>query len=341
MIRSLWILNHFPHLPITVTISNYPKRITVVVLDDYFDDSSSPINEQTSALPHRKQVVPRIKRLPPKYLLVERTQLMELFKHCPDCGYMPEKANASIDHYLGTACKISLWCYQCDKYISWYSQKKIGNTEKFSANVEIPTAASIVPIQYSSLQQLADLIDIPFISRSTFHRHAKLIWPEVHKEHDRIQDQLIEEIIEKQENVIRVLIVIVQLSLQETFVRLAGDAQFDSRGYSAEFASCGLMDADRKTMLHTECVHKSETNGNSGLMENEGLVRGLQFLESRGIKIHSLTTDRHKQVIKTMESRFKHIRHFYDPWHLIKGVASNLRLVRYIIIFFHNQFVDL
>ncbi len=55
-------------------------------------------------------------------------------------------------------------------------------------------------------------------------------------------------------------------------------------------------------------------------MEKEGLARSLALLESRGVNLDWIVTDRHPQVQKFLRER--NITHYYDVWHMTKGILS-------------------
>jgi solute carrier family 8 (sodium/calcium exchanger) len=57
-------------------------------------------------------------------------------------------------------------------------------------------------------------------------------------------------------------------------------------------------------------------------MEKEGLQRGITKLEENGLCIDTIVTDRHCQIAKWIKDELPHIHHFYDAWHLAKGVKS-------------------
>ena len=52
-------------------------------------------------------------------------------------------------------------------------------------------------------------------------------------------------------------------------------------------------------------------------MEKEGLKRSLELLESKGVAVDYIVTDRHPQIQKFLRDR--NVKHFYDVWHLAKG----------------------
>ncbi|XP_067682035.1 uncharacterized protein [Haliotis asinina] len=59
-------------------------------------------------------------------------------------------------------------------------------------------------------------------------------------------------------------------------------------------------------------------------MELEGLKRGLSFLEEKGCSIKEVITDRHVSVKKYMREQHKDKEHYFDVWHVTKGVGKKL-----------------
>ena len=59
---------------------------------------------------------------------------------------------------------------------------------------------------------------------------------------------------------------------------------------------------------------------NSHAMELEGLQRSMAFLKDRDLNIVSLTTDRHSSVKKWMREANPNILHWFDVWHVAKGI---------------------
>ena len=56
-------------------------------------------------------------------------------------------------------------------------------------------------------------------------------------------------------------------------------------------------------------------------MEKEGLVRSLKSLERSGVKIATFITDRHLQVNKYLREKKPKVKHYYDVWHVAKGIT--------------------
>ena len=55
-------------------------------------------------------------------------------------------------------------------------------------------------------------------------------------------------------------------------------------------------------------------------MEKEGLHRGLNFLEENNLDVDVLVTDRHAQINKWLCENKPNISHYFDVWHVAKGI---------------------
>lgn len=75
------------------------------------------------------------------------------------------------------------------------------------------------------------------------------------------------------------------------------------------------------TNLKCVSVQSNEVGG-SYHMEKEGLTRSLDLLDRSGVKLDCIITDRHPQVQKFLRER--KITHYYDVWHMAKGVLHGM-----------------
>ena len=55
-------------------------------------------------------------------------------------------------------------------------------------------------------------------------------------------------------------------------------------------------------------------------MEKEGLSKSLAVLQSAGLSIDAIVTDRHPQIQKYLREAVPSVKHFYDVWHVAKGM---------------------
>ncbi|XP_044172506.1 uncharacterized protein LOC114961035 [Acropora millepora] len=59
-------------------------------------------------------------------------------------------------------------------------------------------------------------------------------------------------------------------------------------------------------------------------MEKKGFIETLSHIEANGIKVDTISTDRHPQIKKEMRVNHGEIEHQFDPWHLAKSVSKKL-----------------
>lgn len=57
-------------------------------------------------------------------------------------------------------------------------------------------------------------------------------------------------------------------------------------------------------------------------MEKEGLQRVLNFIEDHHLDVQVLVTDRHKQINKWLRENHPNITHYFDVWHIAKGIYN-------------------
>ena len=52
------------------------------------------------------------------------------------------------------------------------------------------------------------------------------------------------------------------------------------------------------------------------------MIRAVQKLQENGLEVGTLVTDRHSQIAKWIREELPDTTHFYDVWHLAKGIYS-------------------
>ena len=74
--------------------------------------------------------------------------------------------------------------------------------------------------------------------------------------------------------------------------------------------------------MHALCVAFNQSNEVKGSyhMEKEGLHRCLSFLKEHNLDVAVLVTDRHKQINKWLRDKHSDVKHYYDIWHVAKGI---------------------
>ncbi|XP_021351033.1 uncharacterized protein LOC110448878 [Mizuhopecten yessoensis] len=106
-------------------------------------------------------------------------------------------------------------------------------------------------------------------------------------------------------------------------IKLGGDARCSSPGHTAKYGSYTVMDVQTAKVVDTQLVQSNEVK-NSYNMELEGLKRCLQFLQDDGVQVTDIVTDRHSQVKKYLRTDHPTVNHWFDVWHVAKGVYKKL-----------------
>ncbi|KAF6040074.1 hypothetical protein EB796_001616 [Bugula neritina] len=106
-------------------------------------------------------------------------------------------------------------------------------------------------------------------------------------------------------------------------VDIAGDGRCDSPGHSALYGITTLMELKNHRVISSKLVKSTEVSS-SNAMELEGLKRCREELALHQIKVSSLTTDRHTGVTKYVRQQWPEIKHYFDTWHISKGLKKRL-----------------
>lgn len=67
-------------------------------------------------------------------------------------------------------------------------------------------------------------------------------------------------------------------------------------------------------------------------MEKEGFIRSITNIESKGLKIEKIITDRHLQIQKHVRENMPNTTHNYDVWHVVKGIFSYNKSMQFMIL---------
>lgn len=59
-------------------------------------------------------------------------------------------------------------------------------------------------------------------------------------------------------------------------------------------------------------------------MEKEGLARSINKMIDYGLNVAALVTDRHRQIAKWIRENRPNVKHYYDVWHVAKGIKLYL-----------------
>nr|XP_055024872.1 uncharacterized protein LOC129414783 isoform X2 [Misgurnus anguillicaudatus] len=231
-----------------------------------------------------------------KFIVFEKC-LLELFETCPIC----KRVSDVRPRRRGTFLAVDQICHHCNFFRQWKSQPVIGSCP--TGNLQLSAAIYFTGTSFFQLQKVFKAMHLKSIGHSTFRRHARsYLEPAViHKWH-AFQESEFEH-------------------LRQRPVKIGGDMRADSPGHSAKYGSYSLMNLENNNIIDIQLVQSNEVGGSHN-MEKEGLQRSLSLLESKGVAIEYIVTDRHPQIQKFLRERST--QHFYDVWHFEKGLSKKL-----------------
>ncbi|XP_078030983.1 uncharacterized protein LOC117267587 isoform X2 [Epinephelus lanceolatus] len=226
--------------------------------------------------------------LPPhtvtKYI-VNEDMLMELFKKCPVCT----RSCIISRTVIGTLLQVNQSCPHCEYAHQWSSQPMVNNIP--AGNLQLCAAVLFTGSSFVKISKFLEAFKTQGISETTFHKHqANLLFPTINWMWHQNQDDLIRETI---------------------------------AGHSAKYGSYTMMDLKTNKVIDIQLVQSNEV-GNSCRMEKEGFQCSLSLLEHKGVTIKAIVTDRHPGIQKYMREQRHDITHYFDPWHMGKGIGKKM-----------------
>ena len=154
---------------------------------------------------------------------------------------------------------------------------------------------------FTSISEMMQICKVAFLGHTCYRKiQRNILFPVVHYIYDLHRNAILSSTID-----------------------LVGDGRCDSPGYSAKYGTYTLMDSSNNNILYFSVVHVG-TVANSSRMELKGLVDCLDSLQEEGVKIRSLTTDRHIQIHPYMKNNRNDIKHQFDIWHVGKNIKKKL-----------------
>nr|XP_054602063.1 uncharacterized protein LOC129164785 [Nothobranchius furzeri] len=285
---------HLPQSPRAASTPLKRPRYEVSVVDPSFhlNDSASSVNCSSSFT----EVHPQKDK---KYIVHEK-QLLGLFRRCPVCTGRCVVNTTTV----GTLLRVTQRCSCCEHYNEWSSQPMVNSIP--AGNLQLCAAVLFTGSSFSQISKFLGAFNVQGLSKQSFCRHqAKLLIPTVSWQWQLEQADIIQE------------------ATESGPVTLGGDMRADSPGHSAKYGSYTMMDLKRNKVIDIQLVQSNEV-GNSVRMEKEGFVRSLSTLLERGVDVQQVVTDRHTGVQKYLREEKKEISHYFDPWHMGKGIGKKI-----------------
>ncbi|XP_067284722.1 uncharacterized protein [Pseudorasbora parva] len=234
-----------------------------------------------------------------KKFIVFESCLREIFETCPVCKAKCDVHQRQIDTFVA----FTQLCGKCQHYRRWQSQPVVGSTPL--GNLQLCAAIYFLVGSFSKLQKIFQAMQLQTVQYGTFRRHARNFFePTIVHKWNRDQQHVISQLKKRGKRAI------------------AGDMRADSPGHSAKFGSYTLMDVETNSIVDLQLIQSNEVGGGSQ-MEKEGLKRCLDKLDSCGLAVEYMVTDRRPQIRKYLRER--HITQYYDVWHFEKALTKKLR----------------
>ncbi|XP_069125559.1 uncharacterized protein [Argopecten irradians] len=234
-----------------------------------------------------------------KQFLVSESALNKILSVCRTCG---RHCQSVIKFVKGTMICVASVCDEGHVF-EWKSQT-CQNSMPWS-NLLVSAAVFFSGASFSKTLQLFNHMNLQMFSRRTFMNiQSGYLVPATLKVWETTQAEMLE-------------------TRQGQSLTLGGDCRCDSPGYSAKYGSYSLMDLQTNEVLDVQLVQSNEVKGSTH-MELEGLKRSISHLEENDIGIKTLVTDRHVMVKKYMREQHPRTDHYFDVWHVAKGVTKKL-----------------
>ncbi|OPL20297.1 hypothetical protein AM593_05010, partial [Mytilus galloprovincialis] len=234
------------------------------------------VNEQKNEAKERK-------------FIVFETELNDLFRECAECR-KTLTSEEIVKKVTGTFIQINITC-DCGYLKTWKSQP-MSNTMPVG---NLVLAGAILfsgsnPSKALNFMKHAG-VQFFFSLRTYNYMQTAYLFPAVNLVWSRKQLELVDKVKDSGRS-----------------LKLGGDAHCCSPGHTAKCGSYSIMDLTTSKEIDMQLVQSNKVK-NSYAMEQEGLIRCLNFLHNQQVQVSHLITDRHSQVKKFMRKGTKHPTH--------------------------------
>nr|XP_022311415.1 uncharacterized protein LOC111116717 [Crassostrea virginica] len=236
-----------------------------------------------------------------KYIVSE-SMLMELFNVCRRCHRL---ATPTIHQRVGTLVKIAAECEFCGFTWLWCSQPHVGSIP--AGNIGLSASILFSGALPSKVLRVLRCMGVATITQRTFSNHqASLLFPAVARVWDRQQRDYV-----------------IRAEDRGKPLVIGGDGRADSPGHCAKYGSYSTIDLEEGTVIDIQLVQSNEVK-NSNAMEKRGLEKVVEWIHSHHLEIGTIITDRHLQIQKWIRENLPQTTHFYDVWHVAKGLKKKV-----------------
>ena len=211
---------------------------------------------------------------------------------------------------VGMLLHVKVTCLNGHASYDWESMPRVGD---MPAGHLIGSAALLFSgNQFASLCAMAEFMNLAFISKSCYYSIQKTyLVPVVMSFWQEEQEAITDDILHR-------------VDAGET-IKIAGDGQCDSPGFSAKYCTYSLMDQKSGKIVTFNVKQVSECTS-SVAMETDAFVDCISFMAEKGIYIDVFSSDRHRSVGAAIKRELSQLigDHQYDIFHISKSFQKDL-----------------
>ncbi|XP_034033599.1 uncharacterized protein LOC117516843 [Thalassophryne amazonica] len=220
---------------------------------------------------------------------------------CPLCGCRILEFSCKE---VGTLLRISLSCKECGHQGNWDSQPFFGRAA--AGNILLSAAILFSGATVTKVLRVLSHMGVTVMSGRSFFRHQEQVLFNAVK---RLW-------VEQQVSMLNLL------QAEGEPLVCGGDGRADTPEHSAKYSTYTMVELRKTAVIDVQLVQSNEVGG-SYQMEQEGLQQSLEKIEEY-VDVGTLVTDRHVGINKMVREEYPGIWHFFDIWHVAKGIKKKL-----------------
>ena len=228
---------------------------------------------------------------------------------CQEPGCTAPVINVHKNQPVGMLLHVEVTCLNGHIAYQWESMPRVGD---MPAGHLIGSAALMFSgNQYSSISALVKFMNVSFIGKSSYYSVQKtFLVPVVMSYWQQEQEALIEDMLARVD--------------RGKEIKIAGDGQCDSPGFSAKYCTYSLMDQQNGKIVNFNVKQVTECTS-SVAMETEAFVECVRFMAEQGIYIDVFSSDRHHGVSAVIKGELREVigDHQFDIFHITKSFQKD------------------
>ena len=253
-------------------------------------------------------------------IIVEEDSLFRLFVKCrmEGCSSFVDRDNLK-KRYIGALLEVKATCNEHHE-TTWLSGAMVGEERCKTGviNLLLATFCLTVGLRFKQVQDFFSHMRIAFFSESFYYNLQESVLEKAVWFHWLFMQQKEIEAMKKRAS-------------SGAKIKLAGDGQFDSPGFSAMYCTYSVQDLDSKKIVGLYVARKDMVRYSGEMEPYAAKTILLHLTHEFGLKIDSITTDRSttmRSMIKGLSKELPVLHgpltQYFDIWHNIKGIKKDV-----------------